>query len=1006
MTPAEISVMKRMLINATHPEELRVALVDGQKLYDIDIETPSREQKKANIYKAVITRVEPSLEAVFVNYGAERHGFLPFKEIARNYLSPEAADEKGRVILKEALKEGQELIVQVDKEERGNKGAALTTFVSLAGRYLVLMPNNPRAGGVSRRIEGDDRAELKEAMSSLNVPEGMGLIVRTAGVGRTPEELQWDLDYLLSVWKAIEQGAVEHAAPVLIYQESNVIIRALRDYLRNDIGEIYIDDPAVFAQAEDFVKRVMPSAIRKLKLYEDRIPLFTRFQIESQIESAYQRSVSLPSGGELVFDHAEALTAIDINSGRNTKGQDIEETALNTNLEAADEIARQLRLRDLGGLIVIDFIDMAPSKHQREVENRLREALKMDRARVQIGRISRFGLLEMSRQRLRASLEESSQVVCPRCSGQGTIRSTESLSLSILRLMQEESLKENTGRLIAQLPVKVATYLLNEKRAQIASIETAHRISIIIVPNANLETPHYRLERVRRTDMDSQPSSTHELVEGRTEEAYEPSRAAPRVPLDKPAVGRVAPGPVIDLRLSAPVPAPASLREQAPVPAQAPAGAAARPGLLRRVWNALFGVAEETPSDNGGAASAAAPAAGRSEPRPPRARDERSRKGPEKRTERERPERERPERERGRGGRPESRGEPRPESRAGARPSENRPVAVTEPTRLPPRVAEEESKHAAEPPREREVREERPRPLSARDEAMIAQQLSAPLAAPSALPIDLARKTSIAETLPPNAAIRLEQGDRVVEGAMDGTPAHSVLITRVESEQAAPEGADEAEAPALSESMDSVKHAPAVRAVEVTVDETPAKPTGVVVEQTVDTASLDEPLDEPQGAFQESLQPASMTAAVETVEEGVPPPAVASEMPSEGAGKWASDVPAEVLPVSDTSAPEASVSPEAMVEPRTEGETGTAVSPAQTSAPEVPGAPSVEEVPAPRRRPRRAVKEKTLEETGDLLALAPGGVQASSEAPQEDTLPVESIPSVAHDEAAGTPEKQ
>ncbi|MDY0049774.1 MAG: Rne/Rng family ribonuclease, partial [Halothiobacillaceae bacterium] len=340
--------MKRMLINATHPEELRVALVDGQKLYDIDIETPSREQKKANIYKAVITRVEPSLEAVFVNYGAERHGFLPFKEIARNYLAPEAADEKGRVILKEALKEGQELIVQVDKEERGNKGAALTTFVSLAGRYLVLMPNNPRAGGVSRRIEGDDRAELKEAMSSLNVPEGMGLIVRTAGVGRTPEELQWDLDYLLSVWKAIEQGAVEHAAPVLIYQESNVIIRALRDYLRNDIGEIYIDDPAVFAQAEDFVKRVMPSAIRKLKLYEDRIPLFTRFQIESQIESAYQRSVSLPSGGELVFDHAEALTAIDINSGRNTKGQDIEETALNTNLEAADEIARQLRLRDLG----------------------------------------------------------------------------------------------------------------------------------------------------------------------------------------------------------------------------------------------------------------------------------------------------------------------------------------------------------------------------------------------------------------------------------------------------------------------------------------------------------------------------------------------------------------------------------------------------------------------------------------------------------------------------------
>ncbi|MGH8312261.1 MAG: Rne/Rng family ribonuclease, partial [Gammaproteobacteria bacterium] len=432
--------MKRMLVNATQPEELRVAMVDGQKLYDLDIEVLSREQKKANIYKGKISRIEPSLEACFVDYGSERHGFLPLKEISRVYFKP-GADLSGRLNIRELLQEGQELVVQVDKEERGNKGAALTTFISLAGRFLVLMPNNPRAGGVSRRVEGDDRDDLREALTTLQLPDGMGVIVRTAGVGRNGEELQWDLDYLRQIWEAIEKASQGRSAPFLIYQESNVIIRALRDYLRTDIGEILVDDAKTCEEARHFMQQVMPQNLDKLKHYEDRIPLFTRFQIESQIEAAFGREVRLPSGGAVVIDHTEALVAIDVNSSRATKGGDIEETALRTNLEAADEVARQLRLRDLGGLIVIDFIDMGPQKNQRDVEDRLRDALKMDRARVQVGKLSRFGLLEMSRQRLRPSLGESTQVVCPRCNGEGHIRGVESLSLSVLRLLEEEAMK-------------------------------------------------------------------------------------------------------------------------------------------------------------------------------------------------------------------------------------------------------------------------------------------------------------------------------------------------------------------------------------------------------------------------------------------------------------------------------------------------------------------------------------------------------------------------------------
>ncbi|MCJ8213968.1 ribonuclease E [Aeromonas veronii] len=514
--------MKRMLINATQEEELRVALVDGQQLYDLDIESPGHEQKKANIYKGKITRVEPSLEAAFVDYGAERHGFLPLKEIARNYF-PSGYSYQGRPNIKEVVREGQEVIVQIDKEERGTKGAALTTFISLAGSYLVLMPNNPRAGGISRRIEGDERTELKEALSGLTVPEGMGLIVRTAGVGKSPEELEWDLNVLLNHWDSIHKASQERAAPVLIHQESNVIVRAIRDYLRRDVGEILIDNPVIFERAKAHIELVRPDFLNRVKLYKGEVALFNHFQIESQIESAFQREVRLPSGGSIVIDPTEALTSIDINSSRATKGGDIEETALQTNLEAADEIARQLRLRDLGGLIVIDFIDMTPVRHQREVENRLREAVHQDRARIQLGRISRFGLLEMSRQRLRPSLNESSSHICPRCQGQGVIRDNESLALSILRLIEEEAMKDNTEQVHGQVPVDVAAYLLNEKRAAIASLEQRNDVRVYIIPNQHLETPHYEVTRIRQNEIPE--AASYELKTEIAKPVYQPKQA-------------------------------------------------------------------------------------------------------------------------------------------------------------------------------------------------------------------------------------------------------------------------------------------------------------------------------------------------------------------------------------------------------------------------------------------------------------------------------------------------
>ena len=490
--------MKRMLINATQPEERRLAIVDGQKLLDYEIEIEGREQRKGNIYKAVVTRVEPSLEACFVDYGEDRHGFLPFKEISRQYFAPGVSPSQARI--NEVIKEGQELLVQVEKEERGNKGAALTTFISLAGRYVVLMPNNPRGGGVSRRIEGEDRAELKEAMDQLEYPNGMSIIARTAGIGRSAPELQWDLNYLLKLWNAIDGAAKGGKGAFLIYQESSLVIRAIRDYFNNDIGDILIDTDDIYEQAQQFMAHVMPEHAARVKRYRDDAALFSRFQIEHQIESAYARTVQLPSGGAIVIDHTEALVSVDVNSARAIKGGDIEETATRTNLEAADEVARQMRLRDLGGLIVIDFIDMEESKNRREVENRLRDALRQDRARVQFGTISKFGLMEMSRQRLKPALSEGSSIPCPRCGGAGHIRDTESSALQILRIIQEESMKDNTAAVHCQVPVEVASFLLNEKRTEIAKIELKQRVSVLMVPNKTLETPNYRLERLKHDD--------------------------------------------------------------------------------------------------------------------------------------------------------------------------------------------------------------------------------------------------------------------------------------------------------------------------------------------------------------------------------------------------------------------------------------------------------------------------------------------------------------------------
>jgi ribonuclease E len=612
-----------MLFNATQQEELRVAIVDGQKLVDLDIESASREHRKSNIYKAIITRIEPSLEAAFIDYGEERHGFLPFKEVAKSYFRSDV--DVGRARIQDALREGQEIIVQVEKDERGTKGAALTTFISLAGRYLVLMPNNPRGGGVSRRVEGEDRNELRDTLDQLKLPEGMSVIARTAAIGRSLEELNWDLNYLMQLWGAVEAASADQSKkPFLIYLESSLVIRAIRDYLQPDIGEILIDTEEIFEQAKAFMQTVMPDNVGKVKLYRDDVPLFSRFQIEHQIESAYSRQVALPAGGAIVIDHTEALTAIDVNSARATRGGDIEETAYRTNLEAAEEVARQLRLRDLGGLIVIDFIDMESQRNQREVENRLRDALRYDRARVQIGKISRFGLMELSRQRLQASLEETAHISCPRCSGTGFIRGTESTALHVLRIVQEEAMKENTGAVHAQVPVDVSSFLLNEKRAEIQKLEARLKVNIVLVPNPHLETPHYKVQRLKHDELNAMEHvpSSYELVE-RPEEPKAPgAEEEAKVERQQPVVKSITPDQPAPLP-QAPRPQPVQ-QPVAAAPAPQAQPAAAPSGFLSRIFGTLFG--EPAPATAPAPAATPAPQPAQPSQRDPR-RDQHRRDG-------------------------------------------------------------------------------------------------------------------------------------------------------------------------------------------------------------------------------------------------------------------------------------------------------------------------------------------------------------------------------------------
>ena len=682
--------MKRMLVNAVQEEELRVALVDGQKLYDLSIEIPSREQKKSNIYKGRITRVEPSLEAAFVEYGAQRHGFLPLKEVSKEYFRSQPANG-GRMNIKDLLQEGQELIVQVEKEERGNKGAALTTFISLAGRFLVLMPNNPRAGGVSRRIEGEDREQMRDAMNGLVIPDGMGAIVRTAGVGRTTEELQWDLNNLKTAWDAIVAANDGRAAPFLIFQESDAVTRGLRDYFSDDVGECLIDQPEAFQKAQEYMQRFMPpDAQRKLKLYTDPVPLFTRYQIESQIESAYAHKVTLPSGGSLVIDHTEALVSIDINSARSTRGGDIEATARNTNLEAAEEIARQLRLRDIGGLIVIDFIDMESTANQRAVEDMLRDSVKMDRARIQLGRLSRFGLLELSRQRLRPALSETTHINCPRCGGMGTIRGVESMSLALLRLIGEEARKERTGRVVAQVPVDVATYLMNEKREQLNQIESRDKVSLVIVPNPHMQTPAYSLRRVRDDEKELPENSTvsYQLADQPTVDDTNIGERDKKPPGDIPLVPSILP---------------ASTAPSVPMPTPAPPKAAspeAQVGALVRFWRWLFG----DPAARAAAKAAAAPAQPQRDRQQHRdVRNDRYRSGPDRDRNRDRGDRDRNRDARRDGPRDPRRGDGRPR---GDHPRDSR----SEPgARRPAEAAQQPERNAGAPRSEPSRQEQAPR---------------------------------------------------------------------------------------------------------------------------------------------------------------------------------------------------------------------------------------------------------------------------------------------------------
>ncbi|TXF13649.1 Rne/Rng family ribonuclease [Pelomicrobium methylotrophicum] len=830
--------MKRMLFNATQPEELRVAIVDGQKLVDLDIETAGKEQRKGNIYKGIITRIEPSLEAAFVDYGGERHGFLPFKEIARSAL-PVEGEARGRI--QDLLKEGQELIVQVDKDERGTKGAALTTYISLAGRYLVLMPNNPRAGGISRRIEGEDRNELREVLTQLEIPEGMGVIARTAGIGRTLEELKWDLNYLLQLWKAIENAAQSQNGPFLIYQESSLVIRAIRDYYHQDIGEILIDTEEICEQARQFMSHVMPNNVNRVKLYRDDIPLFSRFQIEHQIETAYARQVALPSGGSLVFDHTEALVAIDVNSARATKGQDIEQTALTTNLEAADEVARQLRLRDVGGLVVIDFIDMENPRNQREVENRLREALKYDRARVQMGKISRFGLLELSRQRLHPSLGDTSYMPCPRCNGIGHIRSVESSALHILRIIQEEAMKENTAVVHAQVPVDVATFLLNEKRADIHSIEARLKVEVILVPNPHLETPKYSIKRLRHDELNrSEPlPPSFQLVEKPAEEEEIPAWQEPKPARPEAAVKGVIPAE----------PPPVAVRDEEPIPSPQPAAAAqaaaSRPSLLAKVfgWFRALGEPKEAVPQ---APSAAVPVPARARPEESAGRRRRRRGG----EGRHRPPREEAQLSKAKASPPEPserqpeaprpKREERPAVEA-APPSENSTPAVRE-----TRTAEGSAEGGGRRRRRRHRGERRQEGQSAPEAA--AQPCAAD-AEPAAIVSTAATAgdASLAEAGPAAAHASLEAAPAKPEAVVEMAPPPAAAPVLAEPEQRMASGATAEPPPAPTAPKTPAAGVSALRDLGITLDADPLAGSGLVQIET-DPAKVGAFIeDEPEG---------------------------------------------------------------------------------------------------------------------------------------------------------------
>ncbi|MBI2307587.1 MAG: Rne/Rng family ribonuclease [Rhodocyclales bacterium] len=853
--------MKRMLFNATQAEELRVAIVDGQKLIDLDIESASKEQRKSNIYKGVITRVEPSLEAAFVNYGEERHGFLPFKEISRAYFQPGVEPSKARI--QDAIKEGQELIVQVEKDERGNKGAALTTFVSLAGRYLVLMPNNPRGGGVSRRVEGEERNELREIMDQLQVPSGMSLIARTAAIGRNAEELQWDLNYLMQLWTAIEGAAGTQSGPFLIYLEGSLVIRAIRDYFQPDIGEILIDTDDVFEQARAFMGTVMPANIGRVKRYRDDVPLFSRFQIEHQIESAYSRQVNLPSGGAVVIDHTEALVACDVNSGRATRGADIEETAFKTNCEAADEIARQLRLRDLGGLIVIDFIDMESSKNQREVENRLRDALRHDRARVQMGKISRFGLMELSRQRLRPALAETSYITCPRCTGTGHIRSTESAALHILRILEEEAMKDNTAAVHTQVPVDVATFLLNEKRPEVAAIELRHKVTILLIPNIHLETPAHTIVRLRHDDLNqddlNQPS--YKMVEAPAEELKASSaQAEGRQPRQEAAIKHITPDQ------------PAPMTEEKPTEPTKAAAPTQESGIIAKIFSWFRGnkTAEPTP----------APAKKTEERRPGQGR-ERSRDG-QRDGQREGAGRGRGGRG-GRGGRNEEEREAREprEPRQPREPREPREPKEGRQQGAPREEGQREPREPREPRRQREPREPRPeRNKEAQQAAAIETKVAVQAGAENAPAPEAAADEETRGRRRGRRGGRRERGEGRPEG-QSSTPAvvEAETTAAVAAAEALPVAAARAEAPAsepfitteVPQTVEAVVEAaaPVIAAAEPVVAFAAAPTAAVTTETTTETAVAAAPVV----AAEVFAEPDTVTAIAPTQ----PEPPVAAE---------------------------------------------------------------------------------------------------------------------------------